>query len=139
LPTRLREIMTPDPVTVDRETSLAEAARLMRDRGIGDVVVTSNGAIVGIVTDRDIVVRAIAADVDAVTTTVASVCSPEVRTLEADDSIVHAVELMREHDVRRIPIVDGGELVGIVALGDLAVEKDPDSVLGDISEAPPSK
>jgi CBS domain-containing protein len=131
--------MTYDPVTVDHETSLAEAARLMRDRDIGDVVVTSNGAIVGVVTDRDIVVRAIAAEVDTVTTTVASVCSPEVHTLQAEDSVAHAVELMREHGVRRIPIVDGGELVGIVALGDLAEERDPDSVLGDISEAPPSK
>jgi CBS domain-containing protein len=139
MPTRLREIMTYDPVTVDHETSLAEAARLMRDRDIGDVVVTSNGAIVGIVTDRDIVVRAIAAEVDAVTTTVASVCNPEVHTLQAEDSVARAVELMREHGVRRIPIVDGGELVGIVALGDLAEERDPDSVLGDISEAPPNK
>jgi CBS domain-containing protein len=111
----------------------------MRDRDIGDVVVTSNGAIVGIVTDRDIVVRAIAAEVDAVTTTVASVCNPEVHTLQAEDSVARAVELMREHGVRRIPIVDGGELVGIVALGDLAEERDPDSVLGDISEAPPNK
>lgn len=138
MPERIREIMTDHPVTVAEDASLVEAARAMRDRDIGDVIVTSNGDVVGIVTDRDIVVRAIADGHDVATTTVGSVCTYEVHVLSADDSVAAAIDLMRREHVRRIPIVDQGRLVGVVALGDLAEERDPDSVLGRISEAPPN-
>jgi signal-transduction protein with cAMP-binding, CBS, and nucleotidyltransferase domain len=138
MPTRLRDVMTADPSAVAEAATIQDAARIMRDHDIGDVIVTSNGSIVGIVTDRDIVVRAIA-DGRGGTTTVGSICSDEVQTLEADDPVALAAALMRERHIRRIPIVEGGQLVGVVSLGDLAEEKDPESVLGEISGAPPNR
>jgi CBS domain-containing protein len=137
MPTRLRDVMSTDVAAVGASATIEDAARIMRDRDIGDVVVTSNGSVTGIVTDRDIIVRALA-DGLGPTTTVASVFSEDVQTLEADDPVARAIEVMRERHIRRIPVMDSGTLVGIVSLGDLAAEKDPDSVLGEISTAPPN-
>lgn len=135
--TRLREVMTSDPVALEESATIEDAARLMRDRNIGDVVVTSGGKVVGIVTDRDIVVRAIADGRDG-SAGLSSIYSRDPETLGVDDSVAHATRAMREHGVRRLPIVEDGLLVGIVALGDLAEEMDPESVLGEISAAPPN-
>lgn len=137
MPTRLRDVMSTDVAAIGVSATIEDAARIMRDRDIGDVVVTSNGSVTGIVTDRDIIVRALA-DGLGPTTTVASIFSENVQTLEADDPVARATELMREQHIRRIPVMDSGTLVGIVSLGDLAAEQDPDSVLGDISTAPPN-
>jgi CBS domain-containing protein len=137
MPTRLREIMTDDVTSIGRTATIEDAARLMRDRDIGDVVVTTNGSIAGIVTDRDIIVRALA-DGMGPETMVSSILTEQVHTLDVDDPIVRAAELMREHHIRRVPVLDDGSLAGIVSLGDLAEVKDPDSVLGDISTAPPN-
>lgn len=137
MPTRLREIMTDAPVTVDESATIADAARLMRDRDIGDVIVVSETGITGIVTDRDIIVRAVAEGKDTATP-VSSVVSRDLQTLRGDDSVAAATTLMREYDVRRVPIVEDGELIGMVVLGDLAGNQDPKSVLADISAAPPN-
>lgn len=137
MPTRVSEVMTTDVVTVGGPATIEDAATLMRDRGIGDVVVTSNGSVIGILTDRDIVVRALA-DGLGPATTVDSVLTGEVYTLDADDPIARATELMKKHNIRRIPVLSADTLVGIVSLGDLAEERDSDSVLGDISAAPPN-
>jgi len=137
VPTRLREIMTDAPVTVDESATIADAARLMRDRDIGDVIVVSETGITGIVTDRDIIVRAVAEGKDTATP-VSSVVSRDLQTLRGDDSVAAATTLMREYDVRRVPIVEDGELIGMVVLGDLAGNQDPKSVLADISAAPPN-
>jgi CBS domain-containing protein len=102
-------------------------------------VVEEEGRAAGILTDRDIVVRAIAEGRDPGSTTVGEVCSSDLTTLTPDQSIDDAVRLMREHDVRRLPVVQDGRPVGIVSLGDLAVELDPDSALADISAAPPNE
>lgn len=131
-------VMTTDLVTCPGDATIAEAARLMRDRDIGDVLVTGeDGRLAGIVTDRDIVVRCVAEGA-AGDTTLARACSPDVRSLPVGSSVEDAIDLMREHAMRRIPVVDDGRAVGIVSIGDLAVEREPDSALGDISAAAPN-
>ena len=135
----LRDIMTQNPVTVQTTDSVVAAARSMRDGNIGDVVVVERGQIQGILTDRDIVVRALAEGRDPSSTTVGEICSRELTTLSPSDSISDAVTMMREKAIRRLPVVDGGRPIGIVSLGDLAVERDRESALGEISAAPPNR
>jgi CBS domain-containing protein len=135
----VEEIMTHDPRTVDASDSVIEAARQMRDGDVGDVIVTREGQVTGIVTDRDIVIRAVAEGRAQESTTVSEVASSDVRALEPSQSVDEAVQAMREHDIRRLPVVDGGRPVGIVSLGDLAVERDPDSALADISTGSPDQ
>jgi CBS domain-containing protein len=139
MPDRLSEVMTKDLVTVPATASLEEAARLMRDNNIGDVlVVDDTGSLFGIVTDRDIVVEAVAEGIHPSSTTVDEVCTHDPVSLGPDDAVAKAAKLMSDRAIRRLPIVDNGSLVGIVSLGDLAVDRDPESVLGEISEAPPN-
>jgi CBS domain-containing protein len=135
----LREIMTQKPVTVQVTDTVVAAARSMRDGNIGDVVVVDNDQIQGILTDRDIVVRALAEGRDPARTTVGEICSRELTTLSPNDAIGDAEKTMRDRAIRRLPVVEGGRPVGIVSLGDLAVEKSPDSTLGGISAAPPNR
>ena len=135
----LREIMTQKPVTVQATDTVVAAARSMRDGNIGDVVVVDNGQIQGILTDRDIVVRALAEGRDPARTTVGEICSRELTTLSPNDAIGDAEKTMRARAIRRLPVVEGGRPVGIVSLGDLAVERSPDSTLGGISAAPPNR
>lgn len=135
---RIEEIMTRDPRTVDVNASVQDAARIMRDDDIGDVVVTEGGQVTGIVTDRDIVVRGIAEGRD-LSAQVGEVCSTGIETIAPDASVDDAVKTMREHDIRRLPVVKDGQPVGIVSLGDLAVEREPDSTLADISAATPDQ
>ena len=134
----VNEVMTADPRTVELGDTLTEAARVLGEADIGAVLVVDEGRVVGILTDRDIVVRAIADGRDPGSTNVGDVCSADVATLTPDQSVDDAVRLMREHDVRRVPVVQDGRPAGIVSLGDLAVERDPDSALADISAAPPN-
>jgi CBS domain-containing protein len=134
----LRDIMTQKPVTLEATDSVLAAARSMRDANIGDVLVLQDGEIRGILTDRDIVVRAVADGRDLGTTPVGEICSREPITVGADDRIADAVSLMRSKAIRRLPVTDGTRPVGVVSLGDLAVERDPESVLGQISAASPN-
>jgi CBS domain-containing protein len=135
----LREIMTQQPLALETSDSIVAAARTMRDGNVGDVVVLEKGQIQGILTDRDIVVRALAEGRDPARTTVGEICSRELTVLSPTDAIGDAVKLMREKAIRRLPVVEGGRPIGIVSLGDLAVERDPDSALGGISAAPPNR
>ncbi|MCX4632554.1 MULTISPECIES: CBS domain-containing protein [unclassified Streptomyces] len=133
---RVHEVMTDHPVTVEPLTSLAEAARVMRDAGIGDVLVVDQGRLRGILTDRDLVVRAVAEGRDPAETTVRAICSTDPLTVRPDDLVDRAVDLMRRHALRRLPVeTENGELVGIVTLGDLEVERDPGSPLASIAAA----
>ncbi|WP_330330252.1 CBS domain-containing protein [Streptomyces sp. NBC_00536] len=135
---RVHEVMTGNPVTVEQRTSVAEAARVMRDAGIGDVLVVADGRLLGILTDRDIVVRVLADGRDPAATDVRAVCTTGPVTVGPDDGVDRALDLMRRHALRRLPVRTGdGELVGIVALGDLEVERDPGSPLSSISAAEP--
>ena len=133
----LAEVMSADPVICGPADTLQDAARLMRDRNIGDVVIVDSGGVRGIVTDRDLVVRALAAGYDP-TTHLRDVCSQPVITLESTAPVVDAAELMRKEAVRRVPIIEGPQLVGIVSIGDLTRSEDPTSTLADISAAPPN-
>jgi CBS domain-containing protein len=135
---QIRELMTPNPVALPGTASVHEAARAMRDAQIGDVIVLENNQVCGIVTDRDMVVRILAETRDPATTTLADICSHSIVTVTPTESVEEAVRLMRTHAIRRLPVVDGGQAVGIVSLGDLAVERDPGSALGKISGAPPN-
>jgi CBS domain-containing protein len=102
------------------------------------MIVEDNGTICGIVTDRDIAVRAVANDEDPKRITVARICSKQLETLAPNATTDQAVDMMRQKAVRRIPVVDHGRPVGIISLGDLAVALDPKSALADISAAPPN-
>jgi CBS domain-containing protein len=134
---QVRELMTSNPVTLPGTALVHEAARAMRDTEVGDVIVIEHNQVCGIVTDRDITVRVVAEGKDPATTTLADVCSHALLTVKPTDSVEEALRLMRIHTVRRLPVVEEGKAVGIVSLGDLAVEREPDSVLGEISAAPP--
>jgi CBS domain-containing protein len=132
------DVMTRNPVVLDSEAPLADAARAMRDSDIGDVIVLEEGVVCGIATDRDIVVRAIADGKDPASTPIGDVCSRDLTTLASESPVDDAVKLMREKAVRRLPVLEGDRPVGVVSLGDLAAQRDPQSALADISEAPPN-
>ena len=131
--------MTRNPRTVNAGDPLVEAARIMNDGDIGDVIVVDEGTVEGIVTDRDIVVRGVAGGRDPESTTVREVCTTGIDVLEPGATVDDALRKMREADIRRLPVVQGGRPVGIVSLGDLAVEREPDSTLADISAASPDQ
>lgn len=131
----IREVMTAHPICLPAHTSIQAAARAMRDHEIGDIIVEKEGQLYGIVTDRDLVVRALAEGQDVQKTDLASICSQEVTTLSPDQTVKEATALMKEKTLRRLPVVEKGKVIGIVSLGDLAVEKHPKSALGKISAA----
>lgn len=135
---RIQDVMSRDPVTVQATSTVREAAEAMRDRGVGDVIVLRDDGICGIVTDRDITVRAVAEGRDPSQVRVGDICSRELEFLSPGDTVDDAVRIMRERAIRRLPVVDGGRPVGVVSIGDLALERDPNSALADISAAPPN-
>ena len=132
----VEEIMTRDPRTVETGDSLVDAAREMRDGDVGDVLLVENGRLAGLVTDRDIVVRAVADGRDPADTRVGEIATRDVIALTPDQTVDDAIRIVREQNVRRIPVVQDGRPVGIVSIGDLAIERDPDSALADISSEP---
>jgi CBS domain-containing protein len=135
----VEEIMTTNPRTVNVDDTVLQAAQVMRDNDIGDVIVVEDGQVTGIVTDRDIAVRAAAEGRDLGSTTVGEIATTGVQAIEPDASVDDALRTMREHDIRRLPVAKNGRPVGIVSLGDLAVEREPDSTLADISAAAPDQ
>lgn len=132
----IEEVMTPDPRTLDASETVTAAARVMADDDIGDVLVVDGERLYGIITDRDITVRVVAEGRDPQSTTLRDACSTSVVTLSPDDTVDDAERVMGEQAVRRLPIVRDGRPVGVVSLGDLAIEEDPESALADISAAP---
>jgi CBS domain-containing protein len=126
----IRDVMTPNPRYVSPDDSIQNAARIMRDEDTGVVPVCDNGRAIGIVTDRDIVVRAIAEDGE-VNRPVREIATPDVIAATPDMSTREAAELMSEHQIRRLPVVEGERLVGIVSIGDLAVKEAKDGRVGD--------
>jgi CBS domain-containing protein len=138
-PQDIREVMTAAPETVGVGSTLSEAATQMKRQDAGAmVVVDETEKVVGIITDRDIAVRAVAEGRDVKTTRVGEVTSRDLETLAPTDSVDDAVRIMRERKIRRLPVVEGGRPVGIVSLGDLALERDQDSVLASVSQPPPN-
>jgi CBS domain-containing protein len=136
--TTVGEFMTTRLVTMDGTDTLAAAAQEMRDSAIGDVIVTKGDDLVGIVTDRDITVRGVAEQLDVNTATLNQILSPDVITVNQYDDAVAAADLMRTYGVRRLPVTEDGRLIGLISLGDLAVEREPQSVLADISADEPN-
>ncbi|HEV2887221.1 MAG TPA: CBS domain-containing protein [Jatrophihabitans sp.] len=135
--TTVSDVMTRDPETIEASEPVVEAARRMRDVDCGDVIVLDNGRVVGIVTDRDIAIRVVAENKDP-STPVSEACSAsDLQTVAPDTSLEQAVQLMRTHAVRRLPVVENDQAVGILSLGDIAIEQDENSALADISAAAP--
>jgi CBS domain-containing protein len=133
----VRDVMTSDPKSVDADATVKDAAELMANENIGNVLVVENGEVQGILTDRDIVLRVIAKG-EGGDASVREAATSGVESLSPDDSLDDAIKKMEQADVRRLPVVEDGKPVGIVSLGDLAVEKDRDSALADISAASPN-
>lgn len=135
----VRDVMSEDVITLDTNTPIIQAAQLMREKDIGDVVVMDEERACGILTDRDIVVRAIAEGRDPEETTVGEVCSRDLVTVDPDADVHEAVRLMRKHAVRRLIAIEDDKPVGVISLGDLAIDIDRKSALGEISSAPPNQ
>ncbi|MEV7040390.1 CBS domain-containing protein [Amycolatopsis sp. NPDC051061] len=130
---QVRELMTTDLATLSPGTPVRQAARAMREKDVGNVLVVEDGQLRGIVTDRDIVVRGVADFDDLSACTLGDVCSDQLLTASPGDDADAAITRMREAAVRRIPVVEDGRPVGVLSLGDAAIEGDPDSALADIS------
>ena len=126
--------MNPYVVRLPATASLRDAAIVMRDEDIGALVVEEDGNFCGIVTDRDIVVRGLASGDGNVK--LGSVCSEEIIAVSPERTDVDAAAIMKENSIRRLPVIENGRVIGVVSLGDIAIETDPDSVLAGISSSP---
>ncbi|GAA1461565.1 CBS domain-containing protein [Nocardiopsis exhalans] len=135
----IAEVMNSNVHAVTPDTTIREAAQIMRDADVGDVVVSDSGQLRGILTDRDIVVRCLAGGGDPDNATVRDVCSTELVTVPRQSSVKDAVHAMRTATVRRLPVVEGDEVVGVVTMGDLAQAIDERSALADVSAAEPNR
>lgn len=135
--TTVRELIRKPPIKVSSTAPVQEAARLMRDDDVGAIIVEEDGKPYGIVTDRDIAIRAVAQGMNSSIAPVASICSKELATVSPDEDIENAIQLMLDKALRRVLVVDAHRSpVGIVTLGDLAIARGSSSVLGQISAAP---
>jgi signal-transduction protein with cAMP-binding, CBS, and nucleotidyltransferase domain len=129
---RVRDVMTPGPIGVDYYQSIGEAARTMRDWGVGAVLVVRDGSLHGLVTDRDLVMRAVA-EARGADEPVGPLSSADLIGVDADTDVREAMRLMREHAVRRLPVLEDGQVTGIVSLGDLAIQDEPALVFAQLS------
>lgn len=134
----VKDIMTSKVAYVSPDTTITQAAQLMQKHNIGSVPVCQGDKVVGIVTDRDIVVRNVAHGKDADNTPVSDVMTSSVQTISAHEDIHTAARLMADKKIRRMPVTEGNKLVGMIALGDLATQARYDVelalTLGEISE-----
>jgi CBS domain-containing protein len=119
---RVTEAMTPNPRSIAPSATVGDAARLMRTEDVGSLPVVQDGRLIGMVTDRDIAMRAVAEGKDPQTTTVGEIASGELVTVQPEESMDEALRLMARHQVRRLPVVEQDRLVGIVAQADVALE-----------------
>jgi CBS domain-containing protein len=132
----VRDAMTEDPRSIGASTSVVEAARLMRDEHIGSLPITDGDRLVGMITDRDITTRVVAEAADLATTSVGDVNSQDLISVEPDKDLEEALRLMARHQIRRLPVVEGGRLVGIVAQADIALTLSEDEKkTGELVEA----
>ncbi len=127
---KIRDVMTPNPRTVSPNDTIQAAARVMQAEDTGAVPVVNDGHLLAVLTDRDIVVRVVA-EGGSLSTPVSDIASKDVVTVTPEMSTSEASELMSEHQIRRLPVVENGRLVGIVSIGDLAVKDGKDSRWGD--------
>lgn len=135
--TKVREAMTPGVRSATPTQSLADAAAMMKEGDIGSVPVVDDGRLIGILTDRDIVLRAVAERVDPQSVKVADVASRDLVTVEPEQDLDEALHLMARHQVRRLPVVEQGRLVGMLAQADVAIvaeEKKAGEMVEEISQ-----
>ena len=137
---KVSDIMTKDPETANPGTTIGDVAQMMRDLNVGIIpVVKESGELAGVITDRDITIRVVADGLNPLDTSVQDFLSPNPVSIESDASLDEARKLMSEHQIRRLPVVDGGKLVGILSLGDVATKDRRDTeatgdALQEISE-----
>ena len=130
----VRDAMTENPRSIGASASVVEAARLMRDEHIGSLPITDDEELVGMITDRDITTRVVAEAADPKVTSVGDVVSRDLISVEPDEDLEEAVQLMASHQVRRLPVVENGRLVGIVAQADIA-RTENEKKTGELVEA----
>jgi CBS domain-containing protein len=133
----VRDAMTGDPRSIGATASVVEAARLMREEHIGSLPITDGEKLVGMITDRDITTRVVAEAADPKVTAVEDVYSRDLITVEPDNDLQEALQLMARHQVRRLPVVENERLVGIVAQADIALgenEQETGQLVEAISE-----
>ena len=133
----VRELMTTAPITVQPDATLGEVAVLMKQEDCGSIPVVEDGRLVGIVTDRDIVIRGVAAGSDPKTQRVSTVMSADPVTIRPDDDLADAEKVMADRQIRRLPVVENGKLVGIIVTAQIARAADKRKVgetIRDISE-----
>ena len=138
MPEVTAEVMTPQLIVRGARSTVEDAAIAMRHYGVGGVIVTDGGRVQGIVTDRDIVVRGVAGGWNPRTTAIGDICTRDVVSVGPFEAVDVAVQLFRERAIRRLPVIGDRGPVGMISLGDLAVARDPDSVLAEISAAEPN-
>jgi CBS domain-containing protein len=137
MPAKVRDAMTPGVQSITPDQTLAAAAATMAANDVGSLPVVDGARLVGMLTDRDIVMRAVAAGADTQTLTVGDVASRTVHTVEPDQDLEEALREMADHQVRRLPVVENGDLVGILAQADVAIvakDKLAGEMLADISQ-----
>jgi CBS domain-containing protein len=130
----VRDAMTEDPRSIGAAASVVEAARLMREEHIGSLPITDGEQLVGMITDRDITTRVVAEAADPKVTSVEDVYSRDLVSVEPDNDLQEALQLMARHQVRRLPVVESGRLVGIVAQADIALSEN-EKKTGELVEA----
>jgi CBS domain-containing protein len=133
----VRDAMTESPRAMNTADPVVDAARLMREDHVGSLPVVEEGRLVGMITDRDIAMRVVAEGAEAETTQVGSVYTPEPVTVAPDADLAEALTLMARHQIRRLPVVEGTVLVGIITQADIAreeKEKTTGELVGAISE-----
>ena len=134
----IKDTMTSNPCSIDADKPVSYAAKMMRDEDVGLAPVVEGDRLVGTLTDRDIAVRVVAEGRDPETTTVREVASKDVVTVDPEQGLGEALQLMAQHQVRRLPVVEeDGRLVGVVAQADVAEHADPSEtgrMVGEISE-----
>jgi len=135
---KMRDIMSPAAVCMAPGESVSAAARAMKQHDIGTVLVVNDGRLSGLITGRDITVRVLAEKRDPRTTRIGDICSANLAVLSPDDDVDEATRLVRERGVRRIPVLADGTPVGVVSIGDLALEKDATSALSGVCSGPPN-
>ena len=120
MPTLVSDAMTPSPQTISAEMNAADAAGLMKSEDVGVLPIVDNGKLVGLVTDRDLVVRVLAARRDPTEVQVGDIATTHTVTIDPDSTLTEAMRLMEENKIRRLPVMKGDELVGILSIGDVA-------------------
>jgi CBS domain-containing protein len=130
----IRDAMTENPRSIGQSASVVEAARLMREEHIGSLPITDEEKLVGMITDRDITTRVVAEAADPRMTPVGDVYSRDLISVEPHDDLEGALQLMARHQVRRLPVVEDGRLVGIVSQADIALTEN-EKKTGELVEA----